>query len=192
MIRKSLLLVFICTLFSSLPGNCQLQSSESVVLVHSKRFRAGDMYYASSVRGLQMFMSDLRSENPELYDLLSPEFNAIKRNRDAAYATMIAAGIIGTTLLVSAFTFGMEDMHTPGMHYTDSRMKEPNKGMVFAALGVYIAGGLAARLLYPGEERIYNFLNLHNRNSPNRKLDWEIGLNVFENMEPGLKLSMKF
>lgn len=166
----------------------------TAVIVHPKRFQVGDMYYASSFKGLQSFMRDLQVENPELHQRLSPDFLAMKRSRDAANATWIASGVIGSTLMVGAFTFWQDTktVFKPGDAFYDPNAKEPSLAVLASAFGVYVAGGLLGILIYPGDDKIYNFINSHNRHSPEQKLNWQLGVDVSQNLEPGLKLTMRF
>jgi hypothetical protein len=172
----------------------QTHRHEAVVYVQSKRFKVGDMYYASSIKGLQFFMNDLQDENPGLHQTLLPDFRAMLRNRNVANATWIASGVVGTTIMVGAFTFWQANvtLFKPGDPFHDPSVKLPGLTALTAAFGVYLTGGLIGLAIFPKDADIYNFINLHNRNNPNQKMNWEIGMDFFMNMEPGFKLTMNF
>ena len=93
--KKAVLFLLIC--LSITPESVFSQFSKDVVVV-PKRFKSGDMYYASSYNGIKTFMYDLQSENPELSQKLMPQFNKIKRKRRRALVTIVSSGVIGMTI----------------------------------------------------------------------------------------------
>jgi hypothetical protein len=189
--KKNVLIFCILALIISLPGYGQNQ--EVVVYTHHKRFKVGDMYYASSLKGLQYFMTDLRTDNPDLFEILKPSFSKLQKKRNTALATWISSGVVGTTLVVGAFTFGQVDktIFKPGDPFYDPNAKEPSLAYLTGGFGVCLVGGLVGLLVYPRDSDIYNFINLHNRNNPQQKMEWEVGFHMHPNLEPGLKLTMK-
>lgn len=159
-----------------------------------KRFKVGDMYYATSYKGLKLFMRDLQIEDPSLYSKLTPTFSDIEKKIKTAKFAYISAGIVGTTLVIGGLTFLQKDkdFFKPGEAFYENNRKEPNMAVIGAGLGVYLVGGIIGLLVSPGESDIYNFINLHNKNNPHKKMDWEIGFNHNKRQEFGLKLTMKF
>ena len=166
----------------------------TVVPDFHKRFKVGDMYYASSYKGLLLYMNDLESDNPDLYSKLTPAFNDIESKRHKALVSVVSAGIIGTTLCVGGYTFLQKDndFFKPGDAFYDLNSKKPNQAVIGAGLGVYLIGGIIGLIVSPQEADIYRFINLNNKYNPDNKMDWEIGMDFNQNKEVGLKLTMKF
>lgn len=152
------------------------------------------MYYATSYRGLKMFMKDTETDDPALHKLLTPAFMDIEKKIKTSRTIFIATGVIGTTLVIGGLTFLEKDdeFWKPGETFYDENNKSPNMGVVGAGLGVYLVGGIIGLLSSPGESDIYNFINLHNKNNPKRKMDWQLGLDMSQRSEFGLKLTMSF
>ena len=46
--------------------------------------------------------------------------------------------------------------------------------------------------MFPKEDDFYRFLNLHNKYSPDKKLEWNIGYNYTPESLIGLKLAVRF
>lgn len=159
-----------------------------------RRFSVGDMYYASSFKGLKIFMNDVEHENPLLYETLKPEYNQLQRKRNAAIATWSTGAAVGSTLILGGFTFwnNNDRMLNTDDSFQGSNPKKPNVGMIASGAGIFLASSIIGMFLQPKEEDIYNFVNHHNRNSPTHKLKWEIGLDMFHDFEPGVKLTLRF
>ncbi len=169
-------------------------SSNHVMYRLPKRFKVGDMYYASTFRGLKEFMTDIQVENPFLYESMQPSYYSLKRKRNATIATVTAGTAIGTGLIVGGFTFlnNNERMFGPGDPFDGHNPKKPNVAIIAGGTGTLLLGAIVGWIIQPREEDIYNFVNLHNRNNPNQKMDWEIGLDMFQGNTPGLKLTLNF
>jgi hypothetical protein len=156
---------------------------------YPKRFKVGDMYYTSSFRGLNLFMNELKTDDPDLFEIINPEFARLKRKRNSSLIAAGSSGLIGTAMIVGGFTFlkVKDDFYKPGQPFYKPDATKENNVLIFSGLGVYIIGGFIGALLQPNEEDIYNFVNLFNRNSPNQKMDWQLGFD-YHNM--GLKLTL--
>jgi hypothetical protein len=189
--KKPAILILIS--FFLLPGSLfAKQQPNSSDLEFPKRFRVGDMYYASSFRGLNLFMVDLEEYSPDLHEIMSPEFERIRKKKNTTLATLITSGALGTALVVSSFTiYGEHDgVFKPGDPFYNPNQKKPNIPVLFSGIVVYAIGGLIGLLTIPDENDIYRFVNTFNRNSPGRKMDWEIGLGFHHEFTPGLRLTL--
>jgi hypothetical protein len=171
----------------------------TVIPAISKRFKVGDMYYASSYKGLQLFMTDIEFDNPDLYSKLAPAFKDIESKRKNALISFVSGGIVGTTFVVGGFTFLQktridESIFDPGTPFYEppQEVKEWNVDALLGGFGCYLVSGIVGMLLSPNEADIYNFINLNNRYNPDQKMDWEIGMDFSQNKEFGLKLTMNF
>jgi hypothetical protein len=80
----------------------------------------------------------------------------------------------------------------PGDPFDGHNPKKPNIAVIAGGTGALLLGGIIGLIIQPREEDIYNFVNLHNRNNPNQKMDWEIGLDMFQGNIPGMKLTLNF
>jgi len=164
-----------------------------------ERFRVGDMYYPSSYRGLNLLMTDIETDNPELYAKLAPSFNSIKSNLKKSIISVAAGGIIGTTLVVGGFTF-LQNTSTEvsiippesSFYKGPKEVKEVNTEAIFGGFGIYVAGAIAGLIFMPKEADIYRFINMHNKNNPDQKIEWDLGFDLVQNKTPGLKLTMNF
>ncbi len=156
-----------------------------------KRFVVGDQYYTSSYRGIKQLMGDIREENPVLYDIMQPELKNIQRRRSNTIIAWSAGGVVGTTMIVGGLTFWQlnDDLYEPGHPFYKPNAKKANPGLIIAGGLVYIVGGAIGLFTGPREEDIYNFVNKYNRNSEDKKMDWQIGLDVLPNNTPGVKLT---
>jgi len=189
---KKVVLFFIAILFvNNLWGQWEYNTSHSHV---SKRFKYGDMYYASNMKGLGTFMADLRVENPDLYQKLLPSYNNIKRKKNAAVSSFVACGAVGTFLLVGGMTFMQKESDFFGSTnpFPEMDNKEPDLAVIGAGMGIFISGAIIAAVLMPKDNDIYNFLNFHNKNNPDKKLDWQIGLNYNRHKDLMLGVRMTF
>jgi len=163
-----------------------------------ERFIVGDMYYPVTYSGLNMLMTDIESENPVLYAKLNPSFQVIKSKRNKAIISVAAGGIIGTALVIGGFTFlktnNEDSFWKPGdAFYEDSKNeKTMNIGAIFGGMGFYAAGLLAGLIFTPKDADIYHFINVHNKNNPDQKMEWDLGFDLVQNKAPGLKLSLNF
>jgi hypothetical protein len=186
-------IIFILISFFLLPGSLFAKQQPKLSdLEFPKRFRVGDMYYASSFKGLNLFMADLEEYSPDLHEIMNPEFQRIRRKRNTSLAAWITSGAIGTALVVSSFTiYGEHDgIFKPGDPYYDRNHKKPNFPVLLSGIGVYAIGGLIGILTMPDENDIYRFVNSFNRNSPNDRMDWEIGIKMSPCNTLGLKLTL--
>jgi len=163
-----------------------------------ERFIVGDMYYPVTYGGLSMLMADIESENPVLYAKLSPSFQVIKSKRNKAIISVAAGGIIGTALVVGGFTFLKtntgDSFWKPGDAFYEGSKNEKtmNIGAIFGGMGFYAAGLLAGLIFTPKNADIYHFINVHNKNNPDQKMEWDLGFDLVQNKAPGLKLSLNF
>ena len=169
----------------------QLHTSTTVV---PKRFKVGDMYYASSFKGLSLLMADIKPENPELYAKLEPAFNHIKSKRSKALTSLVTGGLIGSSLIVGGFTFLQKEntVFEPGSTFYEANSKSPNFTAIGIGMGINMLGAIVAVILYPKDSDIYQFINLHNKLNPDRKLDWQIGLNYDNYQKFGFRVSVSF
>jgi hypothetical protein len=164
-----------------------------------ERFRVGDMYYPSSYRGLSLLMADIETDNPVLYAKLAPSFNVIKSNMNKSVMSVAAGGILGTTMIVGGFTFLQKNstevsIFPPGSYFYEEpkEVKGINFVVIFGGFGIYTAGLVAGLIFMPKEGDIYRFVNLHNKNNPDQKMEWDLGFDLVQNKAPGLKLSLNF
>ena len=150
-----------------------------VIPVLPERITVGDMCYTTDYKGLKYFMNDIEYDDPELFEVLSPEFNRLTIKRNTGIACWITSGIIGTTFIVS----GISSVANADIDLDDVNSK-PSMGnyeLVFAGLGIYAIGGLFGYIFYPDKNDFFRFINLHNKYSPDNKMNWEIGLNMNPN-----------
>jgi hypothetical protein len=180
-----ILLLFFCIFFI-----VKLSAQETEVRVISSannKFRVGDMDYAKSFKGLKYFMDDTKADNPELYQKLLPAFSRIKDKHDAAVVTFASTAIIGATVafvsLLNAAKVSTSD------HYSTPKVQSNLSGYILGG-GIVLGGVIVASIISPKEADIYQFINLHNRNSPNKKIDWGFGINL--NPSETVKITCNF
>lgn len=177
---------------------CQHHTTTVVPLI-SKRFKVGDMYYASSYKGLQLFMTDIESNNPDLHSKLIPAFKDIESKKNKALISFVSGGIAGTTLAIGGFTFLqktkiVESIFDSGSPFYEppKEVKEWNLGALLGGFGCYLVGSIVGLILSPKEADIYRFINLQNKYNSDQKMDWEIGFDLNQNKDFGLRLTMNF
>lgn len=154
--------------------------------------RLGDMVYSPNYQGVKNLMFDYQINNPEMHDILLPEFNRLKRKRNVALTTMVGSQIVGITLFVGGFTF-LSDRGNP-FSTTDGFQQDvyvPNVLVIVAGSFISTFGLFGGILLLPNREDIYHFVNYHNRYSNGEKIEWKIGLNIAPT-NTGLSLTMNF
>ena len=163
-----------------------------------ERFVVGDMYYPVSYGGISLLMADIEVDNPKLYASLSPSFKNIEKKRNKAILSFATGGIIGSALVIGGFTFLKtntgDSFWKPGdAFYDDSKNEKTiNMGAIFGGMGFYAAGLLAGLIFSPKDADIYHFINVHNKNNPDQKMEWDLGFDLVQNKAPGLKLSLNF
>lgn len=69
--------------------------------------------------------------------------------------------------------------------------KEPNTALLFTSAGVLAAGAIVYYIISPGESDYYNFVNKFNQVSPNKKMEWKVGLAANHNLI-GLNFALAF
>lgn len=169
-------------------------SNVSVDVGFPRRFVVDDLYYSSSYGGIKRFMSDLNQDDPQLYQIMKPEFDRIKIKRNAGLAVWSTAAVTGTALVVGSITWwGEHDgIFQPGSPHYNPNHKKPNIPALIGGMGAYAVGALVGWIILPDDDDVYQFVNTFNRNSQQRKMNWEIGLNMHRWNEPGLKLTLNF
>ncbi|MCT4591006.1 MAG: hypothetical protein N4A71_24505 [Carboxylicivirga sp.] len=176
---------------------------QTVVVDHShcysKHFKLGEMYYSASFKGLKMLMRDVHKEDPELHAIILPSYNNLVKKRKSAMAVGITANSVGGFLVLGSFTFLQStetetSIFSPGdsFYKPPHDVKTPNIGLMATGGLIMIAGSIVAVLLHPGEQDFYDFINIHNKNSKDRKLDWNLGLDCTSQHPLGLSLQMRF
>ncbi len=189
---KKIILFFIVLLFTN---NLGAQWDHDITNTHiSKRFKYGDMYYASNMSGLGTFMSDIKIENPDLYQKLLLSYNNIKKKKNAAVSSIIVGSTVGAALIVGGMTFLQKenDFFDETNPFPETNNKKPNLAAIGAGMGFFISGTIIAVILMPKDNDIYNFLNFHNKNNPNKKLDWQFGFNYTQHKDFMLGFRMRF
>lgn len=159
-----------------------------------KRFQRGDQYYLSSVKGLSSMMADIKIEDPLLYAKLAPQFEEMNAKQRRARHVFIPSLVVGGGLIIGGLATPLEDSDpnwgSNGPVYDDRF--ETSEIVALVGLGVMSVGTVIAALMLPNRGDIYNFVNLHNKNSNERKLDWQLGLNTSMDSGLGVKLALKF
>lgn len=151
------------------------ESEINVVSLSPHYFKVGDMTYAKSYKGLRYFMDDTRAENPELYQKLLPAFSRIKNKHDAAVVTLVSTATIGTTVLIASL-LNATKVSTSDPSF-ESKVSHHLSGY-FLGGGIDLGGLIIAAIISPKESDIFQFINLHNKNNPNKKIEWGLGINL--------------
>ncbi|MFN3555119.1 MAG: hypothetical protein ACK4VN_04045 [Bacteroidales bacterium] len=188
---KKFLTIFLATMLL-----CPLYSQGQTEVVHHelpRRFKVGDIYYPSTFRGVRNLMSDLQTEEPEMYDLMLPGFENLRRKMNTTLGVLGGTGIAGATLFVGSLTFWQvkDDFLKPDNPLYDPSAKKANLPVMFSGIGIIAAGGLISLFIAPDQTDVYNFVNTYNRNSTKRKMDWQIGLNLLNGSTPGISLTVR-
>lgn len=188
--KYSALLFIIGLIFTS----NNLYSQTKTIIDLPKRFKVGDMYYASNCNGLKLLMSDLQHENPSLHAKLSPSYLNLKNKKEQAIIMWAAGGIIGTSLIIGGVTFLQKEEvdYQPNHPFYDPHVKRPNVAVIGSGIGVYLITGIIGAIICPNDNDIYQFINLHNKHNHQQKMDWQIGLHLIQDKKLGLKLTMNF
>jgi len=155
---KKIILISIFTLFVN------YTFSQTTTTTTSKHFSSDGQYYNGTVRGLSLYMKSLETDDNDLYKVLEPEFLKIKQKRNIALGVGITAYSIGLGL---------------GAYGLNKNINSPNfdEGIgAMVASPIFILGGLLASfIITPNKQDYLNFINIHNKNSLNRKLQFNIG-----------------
>lgn len=179
MLNKVLLVsIFILQVLSSF-------SQQTTVYVSiPRKFKVADQYYESSVGGLGNFMSVLQIENSDLYNKLQPEYQRIKTKRNIALGVSIPCYVIGGGLMIGSIV---------KLTNTDTDSSEPVTigSSAYIGIGLITAGLISRWLLSPNRDDIFAFMNLHNKFSPEKKMEWLIGYCPTPNVPLNIGMSIR-
>lgn len=187
--KKLILLALLGAFLSS--NNAFSQYRETIVISEMQRMlKVGDSYYSPSIRGLSMLMNDIKSEDFDLYLKLKPEYDRINKKRIYSITTIGASSLVGTSLMYYGLVKTLDDAKSISLD--ENQTYYPTGTLIILSGGLVMGIGSAIGLLmHPNQADIFNFINLHNRNSQ-KKIDWGLGLHFDQYHDLGLKFTLKF
>lgn len=156
-------------------------------------FSVGDMKYPTNYTGLKFLMRDLQTDNPELYAKLESDFQTIKNKRATAYTCLISGTAISGAFFIGAGIAGKRWVESNTIDGQDQADIGSGIGLAVIGGSFLLAGGILYAVFLPNESDYYNFMNVFNKNSPDKKLNWHWGLDYGENYHTvGLNLALTF
>ncbi|MCI5082864.1 MAG: hypothetical protein MRY78_14295 [Saprospiraceae bacterium] len=181
--NSKMLFIAIGFLLIATSGHAQYYSG----VARQDQFRVGDLYFSANYQGLKSYMQVLKTENPDLHTTMRPVFDNIKRKRDAGLISFVMGGIIGGIMIFSGFP--EEETGRFGQPVLDN---DPNAGLLFGGVGMLLLGGTIGAVVMPRENDYYDFINLHNRNTEQDKMEWKMGFELIGSQHPGLRFQFTF
>jgi hypothetical protein len=145
----------------------------------------GNQVFETSVAGLRSYLDSIQSTDPRLYVQLNPDLQGLEARRTGARMVLLAGLGVGVASAAYAF-LGQKDCHAPlvtdpafaadsaawGACNDDNMHKATTFTLV--GLGAVIAGAAGWFALTPGRSEYFDFVNKHNRLSP-QPLQFQIG-----------------
>jgi hypothetical protein len=180
--KKFLCLVSLCFIFSVGSLFAQRHHNNRNHNLLPVNFRVGDNLYSSDYNGIKAYMFDLKDDQPDLYQKLTPYYKTIQNKRIARNAVMTSSIVLGGILLFANFPKGASGM---------TQAKSSASGM-FVGVGVIGLGGILGFLLGPGEQDYLNFINMNNKYTDKDKMEIKIGLNYQTGYYPQIGLRFNF
>ena len=143
-------------------GQCYDNSEYEVTINHNKYILAGDLIYTNDIVGIKSYMNDIENYNTDLYYKLLPKYQILEKKQKTAIVLWISSGIIA---LISAINTSGNS--TFSLDYTSV----PKNNNSFIGFGLAMGTGALGVLIYPNKQDIYNFINYHNMNNPDMKME---------------------
>lgn len=167
------------------------QYRETIIISEMQRMlKVGDSYYSPSLRGLTMLMNDIKSEDFDLYLKLKPEYDRINKKRIYSITTIGTSSLVGTSLMIYGVVKTLDD--AKAISIDENPHLQTTGPLIILSGGLVMGIGSAIGLfMHPNQADIFNFINLHNRNSQ-KKIDWGLGLHFDQMHDIGMKFSLKF
>ena len=177
--------------------------NQTVIIDHSHcqtgHFKWGEMYYSASFKGLKMMMHDIGLENPELHAKMIPVFNNLEKKKRSGNSVLISTNAVGGFMLLGSLTFLRKNEIETSIFFSGitfykppKEVKTTNTALLATGSVLMLTGTIIGMLLYPKEQDIYDFINLHNRNSTDKKIDWKVRLNCTHEQTLGLAVQLRF
>jgi hypothetical protein len=145
----------------------------------------GNQLFETSVAGLRSYLDSIQSSEPQLYVQLNPDLHRLEARQTGARVVFLAGLGVGAASAAYAF-LGQKDCHAPlvtdpafaadsaawGACNDDNTRKATT--FTLLGLGALVAGAAGWLALTPGRSDYFDFVNKHNRLSP-QPLQFQIG-----------------
>ncbi|HFA49416.1 MAG TPA: DUF3040 domain-containing protein [Bacteroidetes bacterium] len=125
----------------------------------------GDYHYQNSLRGLRSLMTDLHSQDPELYKTLRPEYQSLrKRQQEAGIILGVFSGV-GASLTVAGFVKNNNNIPTQ-----NNPSPKLDYGLIVGGTIVMLAAPIiyVTKAVRPND--ILDFTNHFNRHTKGEKI----------------------
>lgn len=148
-------------------------------------FKVHDQYFDATVGGLRDYLESIRSSEPALYDRLDPKVSELESRQATGIAALAIGAGVGAVSILYAFV-GRKDCAMPSISDPNfdsksnawSQCNDDNAHttitFISVGLGATLVGAIGWLILSPGRSDFLEFVNEHNRLSP-EPLHWELG-----------------
>jgi hypothetical protein len=136
------------------------------------KLKVGDCYYSQDYKGIKMFMAETKDYNPELYNELLPVYSELSKKVKISKNVLITSTVFGSIAMIA----GVSSIAGNSFHVDESVEKNMQEGFVIGS-GIIAIGAIISYCLYPDDDDIYHFVNIHNRVTKSDKINFYFGFN---------------